>query len=217
MEDIMSQLPAHPDSPDLSVTQELAGISTANISDALFRMGHKDRTMRAQIKPVDPAMHVAGPACTAWAYPGGTHASELALEAAEPGQVIVLDGKGYLEAVLWGEIFSHMAMAKGIAGTVIDGAVRDIDGVRELGFPLFAAGITPAAGTADTLGEANVPIQCGNVVVNPGDWVFGDMLGVVVVRPTELETVLDWCRQILEKEAKMIADAKAQMEARRNE
>ena len=200
-----------------AVTAELADISTANISDALFRMGHKDRTMRAQIKPVDEAMRVAGPACTAWAYPGGTNASSMALKAAQPGQVIVLDGKGYLEAVLWGEIFSYMATAKGIAGAVIDGAVRDIDGVREVGFPLFAAGITPAAGTGAEHGEVNVPIQCGGVVVNPGDWIFGDMLGVVVIRPDELETTLDWCHQILEKEAGMIAAAKAQIEARRNE
>jgi regulator of RNase E activity RraA len=107
-----------------------------------------------------------------------------------------------------------MAMARGIAGTVIDGAVRDIDGVAELGYPLFAAGITPAAGTADELGQVNVSITCAGVVVNPGDWVFGDLLGVVVVRPDELETVLDWCRQIAEKEAKMIAEAKAQIEAR---
>jgi len=199
-----------------AVTRELAGISSANISDALFRMGHKDRTMRARIKPVDPSMRVAGPACTAWAYPGGTHASGLALNAAEPGQVIVLDGKGYIENILWGEIFSYMATAKGIAGAVIDGAVRDIDGVREVGFPLFAAGISPGAGTGDKLGEVNLTIQCAGVVVNPGDWVFGDMLGVVVVRPHELDEVLDWCRQIVEKESKMIADAKAKIEARRN-
>ena len=192
--------------------RELAGRSTATISDALFRMGHKDRTMSARIKPVDERMRLAGPACTAWAYPGGTQASSLALQAAETGQVIVLDGKGYLDAVLWGEIFSWLATAKGIAGAVIDGAVRDIQGVRELGFPLFAAGITPAAGTGDKLGEVGVTIQCGGVVVNPGDLVFGDMLGVVVVRPDETAEVLDWCRQILEKEAKMIADARARIQ-----
>jgi len=197
--------------------QELAGISSANISDALFRMGHKDRTMRARIKPVDESMRVAGTACTAWAYPGGTYASSLALNTAEPGQVIVLDGKGYLENILWGEIFSYLATAKGIAGAVIDGSVRDIDGVREVGFPLFAAGISPAAGTGDKLGEVNVTITCAGVVVNPGDWIFGDMLGVVVIRPHELDEVLDWCRQIVEKEAKMIADAKARIEAKRDE
>lgn len=213
----MPQSDGRPDTPDPAVIEELADISTANISDALFRMGIKDRTMRAQVKPVDPSMRVSGPACTAWAYPGGTHACDLALQAAEPGQVIVLDGKGFLEAVLWGEIFSYMATARGIAGTVIDGAVRDVDGVAELGYPLFAAGITPAAGTADELGQVNVSITCAGVVINPGDWVFGDLLGVVVVRPDELETVLDWCRQIAEKEAKMIAEAKAQIEARRHE
>lgn len=199
-----------------AVARELAGMSSANISDALFRMGHKDRTMRARIKPVDESMRVAGPACTAWAYPGGTYASSLALNAAEPGQVIVLDGKGYLENILWGEIFSYLATAKGIAGAVIDGSVRDIDGVREVGFPLFAAGISPGAGTGDKLGEVNVTIQCAGVVVNPGDWIFGDMLGVVVVRPHELDEVLDWCRQIVEKESKMIADARAKIEALRN-
>ncbi len=200
-----------------AAAQELARASTANISDALFRMGHKDRTMRARIKPVDASMRLAGPACTAWAYPGGTYASGLALDAAEPGQVIVIDGKGYLENILWGEIFSYLAVAKGIAGAVIDGSVRDIDGVRAAGFPLFAAGISPGAGTGDKLGEVNITIQCGGVVVNPGDWVFGDQLGVVVVRPHELDEVLDWCRQIVEKESQMIAEAKARIEARRRE
>ena len=205
-----------PAAPKPAVIEELAGISTANISDALFRMGIKDRTMRSPIKPVDPSMRVTGPACTAWAYPGGTHACDLALATAQPGEVIVLDGKGYLEAVLWGEIYSHMAVARGIAGTVIDGAVRDVDGVAELGYPLFGAGITPAAGTADELGQVNVPIQCGGVVVNPGDWIFGDLLGVVVARPDELETVLDWCHQIAEKEAKLLSEARVQIEARQH-
>jgi regulator of RNase E activity RraA len=199
----------------LNTTQEeLAGLSTAIISDALFRMGKKDRTMQARIKPVDESMRVAGPAFTAWAYPGGTYATGQALDAAEAGQVIVLDGKGYLDAVLWGEICSWMAMAKGIAGTVIDGAVRDIDDVRKMGYPLFAAGVTPAAGTGDTLGEVNVPIQCAGVVVNPGDWVFGDLLGVVIVHPDELNETLDWCRDVLDKEAKMLAEAKADLQAR---
>ena len=194
--------------------KELAELSTAIISDALFCMGIKDRTMQGRIKPISETMKLAGPACTAWAYPGGTHATSQALETAQAGEVVVLDGKGYLDAVLWGEIFSWMAMAKGIAGAVIDGAVRDIGGVRDIGFPLFAAGVTPAAGTTDSLGQVNVPIQCAGVVVNPGDWVFGDMLGVVIVHPDELAQTLDQCHDIRDKEAKMIADAKAQLQAR---
>jgi regulator of RNase E activity RraA len=187
----------------LTAAEQIAAMSTATISDALFRMGYKDRTMRSRIKPIAPQMRVAGPAFTAQAYPGGTHACGKALDSIEAGQVLVIDGQGYLEAVLWGEIFSTMAMAKGVLGTIVDGAVRDINEIIKLGYPVFAAGITPAAGTGDRLGQVDLPIQCGGVVVNPGDWVFGDVLGVVVVRPEMLVETCDWCHEVLIKEQKM--------------
>ena len=194
---------------------ELSGLSTAIISDAMFRMGHKDRTMRARIKPIDDAMRIAGPACTAQAYPGATYASSLAVEAALPGEVIVIDAQSFLEAVMWGEIYSLMAVERGIAGTVVDGAVRDIDDVRKLGYPLFAAGVHPGAGTGDKLGKVNVPIQCGGIVVRPGDLVFGDLLGVVVVPPEELLEVHEWCGKVLAKEEQLKADIRARIPAGR--
>ncbi len=197
-----------------AMTAALAEMSTATISDAMFRMGHKNRTMRHTIKPVDPSMKTFGPACTAHAYPGGTYATGLALNAARPGDVIVIDAQSFLEAVMWGEICSMEAMAKGIAGAVIDGAVRDIAEVIELGFPLFAAGITPGAGTGDTLGEVNLPVQCGGVVVRPGDLIFGDLLGVVVVPPEQLAEVYDWCQNVIEKEEQMKADLRVRLQAR---
>ncbi|MGE5532085.1 MAG: RraA family protein [Bacteroidota bacterium] len=190
-------------------------MSTATISDAMFRMGNKDRTMRARIKPVDRSMRVHGPACTAHAYPGGTYASGLAMEAAKPGDVIVIDAQGVLEAIMWGEIFSTMAAVAGVAGTIVDGAVRDIAEVIELGYPLFSAGIHPGAGTGDKLGKVNITIQCGGVVVRPGDYVFGDLLGVVVVPPEELLDVYDWCRQIQEKEAAILKDLHEKLAAKR--
>ena len=131
------------------ILAEMATMSTATISDAMFRLGHKNRTMDHRIKPVSDSSRVCGPACTAHAYPGATHASGLALEAAQPGDVIVIDAQGFLGAVMWGEIFSLMAVAKGVAGTVIDGAVRDIAEVRELGYPLFAAGVHRLVDGAD--------------------------------------------------------------------
>ena len=196
---------------------EMSELSTAIISDAMFRMGHKDRTMRARIKPVDEMMRTAGPACTAQAYPGATYASSLAVEAAEPGDVIVIDAQSFLEAVMWGEIYSLMAMERGIAGTIVDGAVRDIDDVRDMGYPLFAAGVHPGAGTGDKLGKVNVPIQCGGVIVRRGDLIFGDLLGVVVVPPEELLEVHQWCRKVMEKEEQMKADIRARMQAGREE
>lgn len=162
--------------------------------------------MRSPIKPIDPQMRVAGPAFTAQAYPGGTHVCSEALEAINAGQVLVIDGQGYIEAVLWGEIFSRMAMSRGVLGTIIDGAVRDVNEIRELEYPVFAAGITPAAGTGDHLGEVDLPIQCGGVVVNPGDWVFGDVLGVVVVPPDMMDDTSEWCDRVIEKERQMKAD-----------
>ncbi len=198
-----------------AAAREMAGISTANISDALFRMGHKNRTMKPRIKPVDPSMRLFGPALTVHAYPGGTHASSLALKAVEEGEVIVMDVGGFVNNIMWGEIFSHMAAVAGCAGAVIDGSVRDIEGVMEIGFPLFAAGISPQAGTGDKLGEIDVPVSCGGIVVNPGDYVYGDRLGVVVVPPEMAEETLDWCHQIIEKEEAVLRDLKQQLEERR--
>ncbi|MGD9495417.1 MAG: RraA family protein [Armatimonadota bacterium] len=194
--------------------REMAGFSTAAISDALFRMGHKNHTMRARIKPVHPEMRLCGPALTVHAYPGGTHACSLALADVRPGEVIVIDGGGYTDVILWGEIFSHMAAVAGCAGAVIDGAVRDIEGVIELGFPLFAAGISPAAGTGDKLGEIRIPICCAGVVVNPGDWVFGDRLGVVVVPPEMLAETVEQARAIIEKERRTLDELRARLRER---
>lgn len=199
--------------PD-EAARALAGISTANISDALFHMGHKDRTMRARIKPVHPEMRLFGPALTVKAYPGGTHACSLALEDVQPGEVIVVDGGGFTDAILWGEIFSHLAALAGCAGAVIDGAVRDIDGVIELGFPLFAAAVMPAAGTGDRLGAIRIPIACAGVVVNPGDFVYGDRLGVVVVPPALAEETLAHAREIVEKETRILEDLRARLRER---
>mgnify|MGYP000847429613 FL=1 len=194
-----------------AAAREMAGMSTATISDALFRMGHKNRTMKPRIKPVDPGMRLFGPALTVHAYPGATHGSSLALKAVKPGEVIVMDVGGFIDNIIWGEIFSHMAAVAGCAGAVIDGSVRDIEGVMEIGFPLFAAGISPQAGTGDKLGEIGIPVACGGVVVNPGDFVYGDRLGVVVVAPEMTEETLDWCRQIIEKETATLRKLKAQL------
>lgn len=197
-----------------AAAREMAGMSTATVSDALFRMGHKNRTMKPRIKPVDPSMRLFGPALTVHAYPGGTYASSIALKAVKEGEVIVMDVGGFVNNIMWGEIFSHMAAVAGCAGAVIDGSVRDIEGVMEIGFPLFAAGTSPQAGTGDKLGEIDIPVSCGGIVVNPGDFVYGDRLGVVVVPPEMAEETLNWCRQIIEKESAMLADLKTQLAER---
>ena len=181
-------------------------VSTAQVSDALFRLGTKRGTMDAGIKPVSPEMKLWGPAFTVKTYPGATHGSDLALQNARPGDVIVLDGEGFDRSILWGAIFSAMAKKKGIAGAVIDGAVRDIDDVQAMGFPLFARWVCPRAGAFEKQAEMQIPIVCGGVVVNPGDLVIGDLLGVVVVPADRTEEVLAKAEEIRAKEDRILAD-----------
>jgi len=186
--------------------QRFRGVSTAQVSDALFRLGTKRGTMDAGIKPVAPGMKLWGPAFTVKTYPGATYGSDLALKNAKPGDLIVIDGEGFDRSILWGAIYSAMAKKKGIAGAVIDGAVRDIDDVQAMGFPLFARWVCPRAGVFEKQAEIQVPIVCGGVVVNPGDLVIGDLLGVVVVPAARVEEVLAKAEEIRAREDRILAE-----------
>ncbi len=181
-------------------------VSTAQVSDALFRLGTKCGTMDAGIKPVVADVMTVGPAFTVKTYPGATYGSELALQHAKPGDVVVIDGEGFDRSILWGGIFSARAVQKGLAGTVIDGAVRDIDDVRELRYPLFARHVCPRAGAFEKQAEMQIPIICGGTIVNPGDLVVGDIMGVVVVPQARIEEVLAKAEEILDKEEKILAE-----------
>lgn len=190
---------------------EMAAMSTAVISDALSRLGLKQRTMHAGIKPVSAGMRLAGPAATAECYPGGTYATEKLIESIKPGEIAVLDGRGFSGAVLWGEIFTLMAMVKKAGGAVIDGAARDVDDIVNLKFPLFARHITPACGTGDELGRVNVAVSCGGVAVSPGDFIFGDSLGVVCVPAGILRETRAECVEVLKKEDNLKKQLKGEL------
>ncbi len=191
--------------------EEMSLMSTAIISDAMSGMGLKHRTLHSAVKPLSPDMRLAGPAATAECYPGGTYGTEKLIESLNPGEVAVLDGKGFSEAVLWGEIFTLMAMVKKAGGAVIDGAVRDVPEIIELKFPMFARHITPACGTGDELGRVNVPVSCAGVLVRPGDFMFGDALGAVCVPAERLEETYRACLDVLRKEEKMIKKLKKEL------
>jgi 4-hydroxy-4-methyl-2-oxoglutarate aldolase len=90
----------------------------------------------------------------------------------------------------------------GAEGLIVDGAVRDVDGLHELGIPTFARGVHPATGSKDGPGALNVPIQCGAVAVEPGDIIRGDASGLVVIPQRQAEKVLDLCRRVAENESR---------------
>lgn len=196
--------------PD-KILEEMSTMSTAVISDALSGLGLKQKTMHSGIKPVSGVMKTAGAAATAECYPGGTHAAEKLIESINPGEIAVLDGKGFSGAVLWGEIFTLSAMIRKAGGAVIDGAVRDVDEIKKLGFPVFARHITPACGTGGELGRINVTVSCGGVAVSPGDLIFGDSLGVVCVPADILERVYGECKIVLEREESLVQKLKKEL------
>jgi len=169
-------------------------VSTPNIADAM----HKQGAMKG-IKPITPGVKMIGRAVTVRTYPGDWSKAVQAIDVAEPGSVIVIDACGAEEAV-WGELASWSCVIKGIAGVVIDGAIRDVDVIRELKFPAFAKYINPRAGEPKGLGEINVEITCGGVKVRPGDWVIGDDNGVVVVPQEIAVEIANRAIDVMEKE-----------------
>ncbi len=152
-------------------------LPTASLSDAAGR----PIAMAGRIRPVWPGARLAGPAFTVRTEPGEHPAVRRALEQAPAGAVIVVDGGGFLERALWGGTMSKLAHDRGVTGLVVDGAVRDLDEIEELGFPVFAAGVVPTPPLREGDGETGSAITCGGIAVSPGDLVVGDADGVVVV------------------------------------
>lgn len=178
---------------------------TCNVDDALGRFS----AMHYSIKPVAPNMKMAGTAITVKIRPCDNLLIYKALEIAQPGDVLVIACYEYETNAVWGDLTSMIGKAKGLAGVVTDGMVRDIKGLREVGLPIFARGLTPNSPQKDGPGEINVPVSCGGVIVNPGDILVGDEDGVVVVPKADAEAVIERTRGILAKEEKTVADIQA--------
>ncbi len=135
-------------------------------------------------------MKFAGPALTVEVRPGDNLMIHAALALAKPGDVIVVDGGGYLGGALTGFLMVSQARAAGVAAFVIDGAVRDIEETCASGFPVFAAGANPNGPTKAIGGKVNWPVSVGGVAVNPGDLIVGDADGVVAVPQEKVEEVV---------------------------
>ena len=154
-------------------------VLTPNISDAL----HKQGAMH-EIRPVKLGFHMVGRALTVRTMDGDWAKPIEAIDKAEKGEVIVVDVKGGNTAI-WGELATWSAKQKELAGVVIDGAIRDLDDIVKMDFPLFSRHISSNAGEPKGLGEIGAEITCGGQIVKTGDWIIGDDSGVVVV-PQEI-------------------------------
>jgi 3-hexulose-6-phosphate synthase/6-phospho-3-hexuloisomerase len=154
-------------------------VSTPNVSDAM----HKQGAMTG-IRPVKLGFHMVGRALTVRTIDGDWAKPIEAIDQAEKGEIIVVDVNGGKTAI-WGELASWSAKLKGIAGVVIDGAIRDLDDIVKMDFPIFSRHISSNAGEPKGFGEIGAEITCGGQTVKTGDWVIGDDSGVVVV-PQEI-------------------------------
>ena len=156
----------------------LKRLGTATVHEAQGQVGAMDSGM----KPIDPSRRLAGPALTVDSLPQDNLALHLALAHAKPGDVLVVDAKGFLEGGPWGDVLTLAAMRRGIAGLVIDGAIRDSDAIIGMGFPVFARGLSIKATHKNHAGRIGSEIVCGGQAVRTGDVILGDRDGLVVLR-----------------------------------
>ncbi|WP_436529656.1 RraA family protein [Actinoplanes sp. HUAS TT8] len=172
-------------------------IPPTTLADVLGR----DRVMDIGIRPLwGPVPRVAGPAFTVRCEPGDNLMLHAAIYRAEPGSVIVVES-GDLDYALAGGNVCAVAHRRGVAAFVLDGLIRDLGEVRDLGFPVFARGVIPIPGTKSRLGTHGEPVRCGGVTVGAGDVVVADEEGIVVVPADRHDEVLAAAEAKLAKEA----------------
>jgi 4-hydroxy-4-methyl-2-oxoglutarate aldolase len=190
---------------DAGVVEQAAHYPSSILADVAGRRG----ALNGRIAPLSPTMKFAGPALTVEVRPGDNLMIHAAMAVARPGDVIIVDGKGDLSSALMGEIMSQQCVALGIAAVVIDGAVRDGEAIRELGFPMYAAGLNPNGPTKSVPGRLNHPVSIGGVTVHPGDLVVGDADGVTVIERAKAAAMLPLAADKVAAETKRIADIKS--------
>ena len=191
--------------PDPQIIAKFRQIPAANISDAAGNLN----TMDSGIQALVSGTKICGPACTVSTRVGDFLAILQGLHAARPGDVLVVGSQGSPDVAVFGEITSTEAKLKGLAGLVTDGWVRDIEGIRKIGFPVFARGTSPRVAGRGSLGEVNVPTNCGGIVVEPGDIVVGDADGVVVVPRLKAAEILRLSQDILKFEDALVNKVRA--------
>jgi regulator of RNase E activity RraA len=176
-------------------------MAAANLADAMGRFNFMGPEIQSRSR-----LPLCGLAVTVLTRPGDNLMIHKALQVAEPGDVVVVNTCGGLTTAVFGELMCHTASAKKLGGIVVDGAIRDIDGITRLGFPAFSRTVSAGACDKDGPGEINVPIACGGTAVMPGDIIVGDDDGVAVVPRDNAEEVLTLVGELMERERSRIAE-----------
>lgn len=189
MNNIGNRIFTNLDRPSPELIALFQGLPSSNINDEMNRL----YCMHDYIRLLNPAKAhpLLGSAITVKVPLGDNLFFHQALDMAQPGDIIVVDGGSGCNRSLAGEIMLRFADRKGLAGVVADGCLRDLDGIEQLSMPVYAKGITPQGPWKNGPGEINVPIACGGQVVFPGDILVGDKDGIVVIRKQDAKVLAE--------------------------
>jgi regulator of RNase E activity RraA len=193
-------LPAPPRLGD-ELLKRFAGLTSTTLADAMGRFNFMDEGIRSR-----SGLRLCGLAVTVNTRAADNLMVHKALEVAAPGDVIVVAAGGGMRTAVFGDLMCRTAVARRLGGIVVDGAIRDVEGITSLGFPAFSRSVSPGSCDKDGPGEVNVPVACGSVVVMPGDVVVGDADGVTVVPRGDAEEVLRLAAGFIERESARIRE-----------
>ena len=186
------------------IVQQASEFQPAILADVAGRRG----ALHCRIQALRPRMKLAGPALTVEVRPGDNLMIHAAIALAQPGDVLVIDGKADQTSALMGTIMMTACRQRGIAGVVVDGAVRDSLEIDEMDYPVFSVGTNPNGPTKNIGGRIGHPVTVGGVTVRAGDFVIGDGDGVMVVEREKIASLLGAARKKVQDEAKRIAAIK---------
>jgi len=193
-----------------SFQKRLGRLDTCVVSDALDRLGFTGVVPGLERLSTDSK--ITGPVLTvrletANGRTAERHLCTAAIEAAKPGEIIIVEDHSRSDCAGWGGILSRAARMRKIAGVIVDGICRDIDESRELGFPVFGRGVLPVTARGRVIEtEFNTPVIIGSITVRPGDWVIADGSGVVFIAAENLQAVVEQAETLVAREAELIAD-----------
>lgn len=172
--------------PDKALVERFRPLPVANVDDTIGRI----EAMNHRIRPVNRFAKLVGPAVTVKVPEGDNLMLHKAMDLAQPGDVLVIDAGADPCRAVFGEIIVQYCRKRGLAGIVVDGALRDLDAIGAMtDFPVYAIGACPNGPWKNGPGEINFPVTCGGIIVRPGDIIVGDADGVIAVRPEDAEAL----------------------------
>ncbi|MCP1337028.1 4-carboxy-4-hydroxy-2-oxoadipate aldolase/oxaloacetate decarboxylase [Futiania mangrovi] len=194
---------------DAAVCEAAKTVSVSDVHEAMPLSEARRGLMSPRMRPLNRSLRIAGPAVTAHCAPGDNLMMHRALYLAEPGDVLVVVCQSETSGAQWGDMAARYALRKGLAGVVVQGAIRDTDELERMTFPVWSTAVSPIRPGKAGAGAVNVPVACDGVIVRPGDMIMADGDGVICVPREGAAAAVEAARERMTREdtvAAAIAD-----------